>query len=213
MMDDSAGLSLEDSLRKRRLEMAYQFKFEDCSKEDLIQILLQSNRKNELLEANLKESLLNFKSVDFNVSIPEQPKPELGMFTNLIIQFLSANDLTIYKQGQPFKSQLVAEEILAQSEKGIEWLNYCVSCSIANLTENQLRAFSDDDVAMVDTLLKSKTLSIYVGTKILKQLIDRLASSAYLSNQQISNETFTNNETFLKLVEVLYFTCYPKEDN
>jgi hypothetical protein len=207
------GLSLQDSLRKRILEDKYNFKFDDCSKEDLIKIILQSSLRSDLLESTLEESLLNFSNVTFDVNIPEQEKPSLGLFANLLVQHLQASHYTIFKQGKPYQSSDIASQILAESDEGIEWINYALSGAIQFLQENQLREFSSEDVNLVDALVTSKTFSISIATKVLKQLVDRLSSSAFKSNQTISNSTFTDNKAFMKLLEALYFTGYPLEDN
>ena len=212
--DNDANLSLEDSLRKRRLEVAYGFNFDNCSKDDVVQILLQSNRKNELLEASLKESLLNFKNVDFEVTVPEQPKPALGLFTNLLVQHLySLGSNPIYFKGEPHAADKVANAIIDETEEGITWINLALSGAIQFLSDNQLQEFSDSDINLVNLIVDSEELSIYTATKVLKRLIDRISSSAFKANQAISNSTFTENKAFMQLLEAIYFTGYPQEGN
>lgn len=196
-------LSFEDSLFKRQLESEYNFSFDGCSKEDLVQIILQSARKSRQLDSVLKEALLNFKSAEFEVKIPEQPKPELGLFTNLLIQHLESADSVIYKQGALFRTLDIAEKIKSESDEGIEWVNYLLSNCIQFLSDNQLRQFDDSDRALVETILQSKEVSIYVAVKVLKQMVDRLSSSAFLSGSAVDNNLFLSERYFVSLLNAL----------
>lgn len=196
-------LSFEDSLFKRQLESEYNFSFDACSKEDLVQIILQSARKSRQLDSVLKNALLNFKPAEFEVKIPEQPKPELGLFTNLLIQHLKATDSVVYKQGVPFRTSDIAEKIKSESDEGIEWLNYLLSNCIQFLSDNQLRQFDESDRALVETILQSKEISIYIAVKVLKQTVDRLSSSAFLRGDTIDNNLFLSESSFVALLNAL----------
>ena len=201
-------LSFEDSLFKRQLESEYYFSFDSCSKDDLIQIILQSARKSKQLDSVLKDALLNFKSVEFEVKIPEQPKPELGLFTNLLIQHLEAIDSVVYKQGIPFRTSDIATEIKSESNEGVEWINYLLSNCIQFLSDNQLRQFDDSDRSLVNTILQSKEISIYTATKVLKQMVDRLSSKAYCGGVSIDNNLFLSEGSFVALLDAILDLTY-----
>jgi hypothetical protein len=201
-------LSFEDSLFKRQLESEYYFSFDSCSKDDLIQIILQSARKSKQLDSVLKDALLNFKSVEFEVKIPEQPKPKLGLFTNLLIQHLEATDSVVYKQGIPFRTSDIATEIKSESNEGVEWINYLLSNCIQFLSDNQLRQFDDSDRSLVNTILQSKEISIYTATKVLKQMVDRLSSKAYCGGVSIDNNLFLSEGSFVALLDAILDLTY-----
>lgn len=201
-------LSFEDSLFKRQLESEYSFSFDACSKEDLVQIILQSARKSRQLDSVLKDALLNFKSVEFEVKIPEQPKPELGLFTNLLIQHLESADSVIYKQNTPFRTSDIAAKIKSESDEGIEWINYLLSNCIQFLSDNQLRQFDNSDRALVETILQSKEISIYTSVKVLKQMVDRLSSSAFLTGVTIDNNLFLSESSFVALLDAVLDASY-----
>ncbi len=202
------NLSFEDSLFKRQLESEHSFSFDACSKEDLVQIILQSARKSKQLDSVLKDSLLNFKSVEFEVKIPEQAKPELGLFTNLLIQHLEAIDSVVYKQNIPFRTSDIVEKIKSESDEGVEWINYLLSNCIQFLSDNQLRQFDDSDRALVNTILQSKEISIYTAAKVLKQMVDRLSSKAYVNGASIDNNLFLSEGSFVALLDAILDLTY-----
>lgn len=210
---DDSNLSFEDSLTLRMFENEVGVSLSDCSKEDLKKIIVQLKRENGLLREAAKESLLSGMRPAPTVDerLPDTPNVKLGVFTDLLVEWLEAQPegKKVYRGGKSYSPSSIAKEIKDQELEGLEWLNFAISGSIDLISENQLEPFSEEDSNLVDLILRNESkISLYTSVKVLKRLIDKLSSSAFLSNRKISNEVFTENESFMSLLKAIYLYCF-----